>query len=87
MSVLNRLSRAAIREHYTHVGLLAGILPIYLSIESDDEAVVCERNWVPEVLLHTVCYGLIVGTWLLNFGGLRPAFPNTFPMFITGEIE
>ena len=85
MGITNRLHPEVIRVTFNHIGLYAGIVPVYLLIEdgidytNDVDAVLflTERNWVPSGSVRLVQY-----LWKL----LTIFYPSNPPVFVTGEI-
>lgn len=79
MSIFHRLTDAEIAEHFTHVGLFMGLVPVYVSMEDDGVPGITTRNWVPEWTLTTV-------TWITQLIGSIMDDPS-FRITITGKIE
>lgn len=50
MAIFQRLSADEIRRDFTHVGLMFGLVPVYIG-DPEGECRICVRNWWPEWLL------------------------------------
>ena len=84
MPVFRRLDGATIRKEFTHVGLYAGIVPIYMRIDPDVDydsgeapLYLSERNWIPNGSVN-----LVKTLWNI----LNIFWRNNPPVYVTGEI-
>lgn len=91
MSIFNPVDKQYLKEeNFTHKGWLAFCVPIYIdysTIDTEEGPFVIERNGVPEFMVPLVCRLIGLFGWIVNFGGLIPAWDIRFPVLITGEIE
>lgn len=53
MAIFNQIPRDEIRKQFTHHGVFAGCVPIYVNAESGNYEVAV-RNWWPEWMLDVV---------------------------------
>ena len=85
MAVFQQIPRKIIEDIYTHKGLYAGIVPVYMVMEpgvdyekGDQEMLLTERNGIPYFTIHLV---RMLWRVLTIFNPMVP------PIYITGEID
>lgn len=87
MSIFYRISKQQKREEYTHLGVYAYIVPIYLIVDEgadyedesgDNELFMIERNWIPSGSIRVVEF-----LWKV----LTVFHPTVPPVFVTGDID
>lgn len=81
VAVFKRMSRAEIREHFTHRGWYF-FVPIYLTL--DDCPKVSARNGVPEWLMDLA--EAVFGACVFVRSLLDPDYEPLYPLRVTGEI-
>lgn len=84
MAVFQRLSEVQIKRDFTHVGLMFGLVPVYIG-DPEGECRVCVRNWWPEWLLDVA--EVLMNSAITVKCWLDPYYEPMYPMKITGKIE
>lgn len=84
MPLLQRLPKQEIADNFTHKGLFAGFLPVYVNLGMEPP-MFQERNWWPEPLFYAaIClYASFIEFVSFCSEDYEPAWPVT----ITGEIR
>lgn len=84
MAILKRIPKEHLHKIFTHKGVYAGIVPVYIVLgEFDDgeyvpQVPMYERNWVPGWSLGAV-------NWVWRV--LTIFYPHAPPLYITGDIR
>lgn len=77
MAIFDRLPNDFIRGEFTHYGLVCGIVPVYISLDSTEPSLAV-ANWCPDVLFDIVTIAHSVLT--------APFGIDSTPIYILKEI-
>lgn len=85
MAVINRLTKAQIREYFTHTGWFMGVVPVYIGDPGSPCPALAARNWVPEWWFDAV-----EGLSRLTAAAMTLVYPDyeaPYQITVTGEIS
>jgi hypothetical protein len=85
MAIFKRLTKAQIEQEFTHKGLYAGMIPIYIDMRNSEAPGVAVRNWYPDCLIDVaeVLLYPIEMIWQI----LDPEHQPMFALVLTGLIK
>jgi hypothetical protein len=84
MAILKRMTDDEIRRNFTHIGLMFGLVPVYIG-DPEGQCRIAVRNWWPEWLLDAG--EVLMGCAITFKCWLDPHYEPLFPIKITGEIQ
>jgi len=84
MAILNPLTPADLRKHFTHRGWL-GFCPVYMALEGTDGMLIQERNGIPAWWLGFA--EMVMGCLITVLSLVDPWWEPQFMFIETGEID